>query len=63
METTQFGHEHFSLPPTELMQCSLQGELEVGAGGNLWPHLEACLLDLGSLQAGSLGAEQLHLLS
>lgn len=49
-------------PHSELMQCSLQGEPGVKARGKLCTHLEARLLDLGSLQAGSLGAEQLHLL-
>ncbi len=43
------------------MQCILMVELAC-TSRLVWTHLEACLLDFGSLQAGSLGAEQLHLL-
>lgn len=43
------------------MQCVLIVELSC-TGRLVLTHLEACLLAFGRLQAGSLGAEQLHLL-
>lgn len=43
------------------MQCILMVELSCTSRLVL-THLEACLLEFGSLQAGSLRAEQLHLL-
>ncbi len=43
------------------MQCILMVELSC-TDRLVLTHLEACLLHFGSLQAGSLGAEQLHLL-